>query len=82
MLLVEGVLLYLIFFFADDLLLLGEASVGQMHTMLDCLNLFCEASGEMVSTEKTRMLVSKNVNHNIALELRDMSQFLLIHCNA
>lgn len=33
-------------FFVDDLLLFGDASVGQMEVMMDCLDRFCQLSGE------------------------------------
>lgn len=33
-------------FFANDLLLFGEASLKQVEVMLECLNLFYGASGE------------------------------------
>lgn len=66
-------------FFADDLLLFGKASTEQMLAMSECLNNFCKASGELVSVEKTHMLMSKNVNSNVALELRNISGFSLSH---
>lgn len=48
-------------FFADDLLLFGDASVKQLEVMLGCLNHFCACLGEKMSVEKSRMLLSKNV---------------------
>ncbi|PNX99881.1 ribonuclease H, partial [Trifolium pratense] len=64
-------------FFADDLILFGEASMDQMGEMSDCMNAFCKASGEKVSVEKTRLLVSKNVHPARAHELSSASGFHL-----
>lgn len=64
-------------FFADDLLLFGEANTDQMRVMSECLDRFYRASGQLVSVEKTCMLVSRNVNHNVASNLRDLSGFSL-----
>ena len=36
-------------FFADDLLLFAEATEDQIITIMDCLNLFCSASGQKIS---------------------------------
>lgn len=66
-------------FFADDLLLFGEASNEQINVMIDCLKFFCLASGQKVNVEKTRILVSNNVNHNVARELCRIFGFMLTH---
>lgn len=62
-------------FFADDLLLFGDGTTKQMDVMIKCLNLFCAGSGEKVSIEKTKMLVSRNIKDCKARELRDISGF-------
>ncbi|WJX67493.1 hypothetical protein P8452_51955 [Trifolium repens] len=62
-------------FFADDLILFGEASMQQMNIISDCLTEFCGASGARVSIEKTRLLVSSNVNSNRARDLSIASGF-------
>lgn len=56
-------------FFADDLLLFGEASSEQIKVMRSCLENFCIASGQKVSLEKSRLLVSHNVHHVRASQL-------------
>ena len=56
-------------FFADDLILFGEASTSQVDTMLKCLNLFCSTSGQKVSNTKTKVYFSKNVHISRALAL-------------
>ncbi|XP_061969939.1 uncharacterized protein LOC133692808 [Populus nigra] len=43
-------------FFADDILLFAEATVGQMDTILECLNYFCAISGQKVSAAKTKLV--------------------------
>ena len=48
-------------FFADDLKLFAEASEGQMEIILDCLNRFCEASGQNISCGKSNICFSRNV---------------------
>lgn len=45
--------------------------------MMDCLNVFCEASEQKVSREKTKMLVSSNVNLNRALKFSRRCGFTL-----
>lgn len=47
--------------FADDMLLFAEASEGQLDKVLECLTLFCSASGQRVSVEKTKMFFSKGL---------------------
>lgn len=48
-------------FFADDLLLLAEASCEQAHMIQEVLNTFCASSGEKVNNTKTQVFFSKNV---------------------
>ncbi|XP_057432959.1 uncharacterized protein LOC130725784 [Lotus japonicus] len=60
-------------FFADDLLLFGEATVDQMECIMGCLNAFCSASGMKLSIPKTRLMVSKNVGSVVARQLSDIS---------
>jgi hypothetical protein len=62
-------------FFADDLILFGEASIQQMNIISDSLTEFCGASGARVSIEKIRLLVSSNVNSNRARDLSIASGF-------
>jgi hypothetical protein len=39
----------------------AEASEGQLDKVLECLTLFCSASGQRVSVEKTKMFFSKGL---------------------
>lgn len=53
-------------FFANDLLLFGEAFVPQMNIMMKCLDDFCHASGQLVSKAKSRILVSNKIHRGEA----------------
>lgn len=64
-------------FFADDILLLSEASVGQLHTMMGCLDAFCKASGQKISIEKSKIYVSRNVNRGLRERLHEISGFVV-----
>jgi len=53
-------------FFADDLILFGEASLAQAKIIKDCLATFCKASGQKVSYNKSSVFFSNNVEDNLA----------------
>lgn len=59
-------------FFANDLLLLAEATCNQAKTINEILENFCSISGGKVNKEKTQMFFSRNVKQatakNIAKE--------------
>lgn len=46
--------------FADDLILFAEASIEQSHFVKDCLDRFCEASGQKGNASKSRIYFSPN----------------------
>ena len=50
-------------FFVDDLMLFAEADMDQAAITKVCLDDFCAASGEKVNNTKSRIILSKNVNH-------------------
>ncbi|KAK0605740.1 hypothetical protein LWI29_030217 [Acer saccharum] len=56
-------------FFADDLILFGHASVQQANIMKECLDVFCDLSGQQVSFPKSRVHCSKNVTDHISRAL-------------
>ena len=60
-------------FFADDMVLFGEASTKQMQVMLNCLNIFCNISGQKVNFSKSSLYVSRNVENSLANQLSSMS---------
>ncbi|CAN0870549.1 Putative ribonuclease H protein At1g65750 [Linum grandiflorum] len=53
-------------FFADDLVLFGEASTAQARVVTEVLDKFCLASGQTVSKEKSCVYFSKNVSNDLA----------------
>lgn len=57
-------------FFADDLILFGEASTKNCSTITNVLNDFCCMSGQTISFAKSKMYVSNNVPVELA---RNMS---------
>lgn len=61
--------------FADDLMLFSEASIEQVEIIGTILKLFCDSSGQKVSTEKTRVFFSKNVNREKKKELSEALGF-------
>lgn len=63
-------------FFANDILLFGEASSSQVTCMLECLHSFCEASRQRVSVEKTRIFFSKKTPDFVRDEVVTMSSFV------
>ncbi|CAN1193771.1 Putative ribonuclease H protein At1g65750 [Linum perenne] len=56
-------------FFADDLVLFGEASVQQARVVFNIFYRFCEASGQSVSKPKSRILFSKNTPQSKVSEI-------------
>lgn len=48
-------------FFADDLLLFGEATAGQAAVMESIIRSFCHISGQTLSVSKSQVYMSKNV---------------------
>ncbi|CAN1125969.1 LINE-1 reverse transcriptase homolog [Linum perenne] len=72
-------------FFADDLILFGEATELQGDVVMDCLQTFCSASGQLVSHEKSVVFFSpnsnrelcRNISTNLAIPMtRDLGRYL------
>ncbi|KAL6272731.1 hypothetical protein ACE6H2_023423 [Prunus campanulata] len=60
-------------FFADDLILFGEASIHQALLMKRCLDDFCQLSGQKVSFDKSRICVSPNICSDLANSIATIS---------
>lgn len=56
---------YHTYFFADDLLLFGEASVAQARVMERILHDFCHTTGQKVNLAKSRIWYSGNTTHTM-----------------
>lgn len=65
--------------FADDILLLGKASIEQMATVKEVLHKFCLCSGQAVSFHKPSILFSKNVDAQLQRDIIGDSGFLETH---
>ncbi|KAG7578919.1 Reverse transcriptase domain [Arabidopsis thaliana x Arabidopsis arenosa] len=59
--------------FADDLILLAEASVTQIKVIRGVLEKFCMASGQKVSLEKSKIFFSENVSRDLSKLISDES---------
>ncbi|CAL2228907.1 unnamed protein product [Prunus armeniaca] len=67
-------------FFADDLILFGEASIHQAKLMKHCLDLFCGASGQQVNFDKSRICCSPNTDSGIASTIANICGSPLTDC--
>lgn len=56
-------------FFADDLVLFGEATEEQSLEMRACLDLFCSSSGQQISFQKSSVFFSKNTPQNMQQQI-------------
>lgn len=55
--------------FADDLVLISEASIDQAYLIQNVLYDLCEKSGQKVNLLKSKVFFSKNISENVAVEL-------------
>nr|GMD60352.1 Retrovirus-related Pol polyprotein LINE-1 [Ipomoea batatas] len=55
--------------FANNLVLFSEASTDQVDVIRDCLDRFCEVSGQRFNISKSRVYFSKNVDTTTAAEI-------------
>lgn len=55
--------------FADDLILVAEASLGQVRNIKGILREFCDAFGQKISFDKSTVFFSSNVPDTIATDL-------------
>ncbi|KAF7843744.1 putative ribonuclease H protein At1g65750 family [Senna tora] len=58
-------------FFADDLILFSEASLWQAEVIKNCLETFCNSSGQKINKYKTKVYFSRNVNHTRISQICD-----------
>lgn len=60
-------------FFADDMVLFSEASLEQIEVIKNCLDLFCNISGQKVNYEKSSIFFSTGVDENTAVAITKKS---------
>lgn len=67
-------------FFADDVVLFGEASLEQIEVIKDCLQDFCHSSGQKkkVSLKKSRIHLSSNLSHQHSQAISRLEFFSLM----
>lgn len=65
-------------FFVDDILLFGETSENQIDCMLECLNTFCNTTGQKVSNEKTRIFFSKQTPPDVKANIIAHTGFVVL----
>ncbi|CAL1406862.1 unnamed protein product [Linum trigynum] len=56
-------------FFADDLILFAEADSSQVRIIKQCLDEFCQSSGQRVNYNKSAIFVSANIDRRRACRL-------------
>ncbi|CAN1147561.1 Putative ribonuclease H protein At1g65750 [Linum perenne] len=64
-------------FYADDLILLSEATPCQAEVILQCLDAFCDASGQAVNKEKSVCFCSPNTLRSTASTIAGILGFSL-----
>lgn len=60
-------------FFTNDLVLFSEASVEQIHVVMDCLDRFCKCSGQHINRQMSRLYCLANVSSQDAITLSNLS---------
>ncbi|GLT31655.1 hypothetical protein SLA2020_063760 [Shorea laevis] len=61
-------------FFADDLVFFGKATINNMRTLMDCLQSFCNISGQKVNASKSKIFFSPNTNRGLIDEITQFSR--------
>lgn len=59
--------------FADDLILFAEASVSQVRVIRRVLEIFCMASGQKISLQKSKIYFSNNVTRDLENRISEAS---------
>ncbi|CAN1153418.1 Putative ribonuclease H protein At1g65750 [Linum perenne] len=56
-------------FYADDLIIFGQASVSQADVVSECLDRFCENAGQAINKGKSVIFCSKNTDRQAAANI-------------
>ncbi|KAA3460632.1 Retrovirus-related Pol polyprotein LINE-1 [Gossypium australe] len=62
-------------FFADDLVIFCKAQIDQARLLKSILSLFCETSGHKISTRKSNIFYSKNIEADIRNQISQLFGF-------
>lgn len=65
-------------FFVDDLLLFSHANFDQINVVNSALKYFCEASGQLISQDKSAKYFSKTVDPRATQLLSKRASFVLV----
>ncbi|CAN1193312.1 hypothetical protein LINPERHAP2_LOCUS41979 [Linum perenne] len=74
-------------FYVDDLILFSSASLEHATIIADCLDRFCEASGQAISRDKSSIFCSKNTSRQVASSIfqrlgipltQDLGKYLVV----
>lgn len=66
-------------FFADDMVLFGEALPDQIQSVKDCLTMFERVSGQRVNLQKSQVYFSTNVDRAKAEDLAGLAGIKQVH---
>jgi hypothetical protein len=61
--------------FTDDLILCGKVSLAEAQTIKNILYDFCQQSGQCPNLQKSSILFSKNVPHNIRHQIKAIFKY-------
>nr|DAD23200.1 TPA_asm: hypothetical protein HUJ06_024663 [Nelumbo nucifera] len=68
-------------FFADDMIICGRATLEELNNIQDCLQKFCNWSGQQINLEKSSIMFSPNVHRRIFRILSSLLRIRVIFCN-
>ncbi|XP_031105595.1 uncharacterized protein LOC116010359 [Ipomoea triloba] len=61
-------------FFADDMMLFGEATIEQAEEMTRCLEIFCEQSGQRMNIQKSALYFSKRTLEELQQNIASLTR--------
>ena len=69
---VQMVQRYLIYFFVDDSLQFCKASLGDVTTIQNILEVYESASGQQINKKKTTLFFGKSVNERVKNSVKEL----------
>lgn len=61
--------------YADDVLLFGKAKHAEVDSIMECLNKYCEWSGQQINLEKSGLFASKGVHAQFLEQIRSQKGY-------